>query len=280
MKRIAIFAHPDKPEALHLASGAKRELEDEGFEVRFSSSLSDNLADFHPHLAAVFGGDGTVLAAVSTLGPEPPPIAAFNLGRIGYLAENQPMHIIDTIHEALAGELQGSERIMIEGRISGGDRQWSCHALNEIVIISRINGHLLPVSVSVNGEELMEFRGDGIILATPTGSTGYALSAGGPVVSPELSAIILAPVCPHMLANRSMVLEPRETVLVRHYDEGEVEVTVDGRAGVSMGRDETLEVKVSARRVTFLFRRRGRYQLLRGKLGWGWDSHKERPRHG
>ena len=270
MKRLLIFAHPEKPEAIRLAREAKIELESDGVEVQLSTAIGEDLSEFKADLAAVFGGDGTVLTAVSGLGDSPPPVLAFNLGRLGYLAENPPDNVTRSIREAMAGEMKESTRVMIEASIDGERRKWRDHVLNEIVITSRQNGRQLPLAVQVDGEELMDVRGDGIILATPTGSTAYALSAGGPVVSPELSAIILTAVCPHQLANRSLVLDPGETVSVRHFSDRPVEVMADGRICLELGRDETLDIRISPRRVRFLFRGRGRYRLLREKLGWGW----------
>lgn len=270
MDRIVIFAHPEKPEALRLAGEAKAQLEADGAKVMLSTQRGEDLSASRPRLAVVFGGDGTVLAAISGMGDEPPPIVAFNQGRLGYLTENPPENPIETIRDAIAGKLQESTRILIEGSISGGSRQWRRHALNEIVLTSRRNGRQLPMSVQVDGEELMDIRGDGIIIATPTGSTAYALSAGGPVVSPDLSAIILTAVCPHQLANRSLVLDPHETVSLRHYSDSPVEIMADGCICLELLKEETLDIRVSRRRVRFLFRARGRYKLLREKLGWGW----------
>lgn len=272
MKRVVIFAHPEKPEALRLARMAKGELETDGIEVMLSTAIGEDLSVFEADMAAVFGGDGTVLAAVAGLGDNPPPVAAFNLGRLGYLAENPPEQVMEVLRDALAGEMQESVRIMIEASIDGERRKWREHVLNEIVVTSRQNGRQLPLAVQVDGEGLMDMRGDGVILATPTGSTAYALSAGGPVVSPELSAIVLTAVCPHQLANRSLVLDPDETVSIRHFSDRPVDIMADGRVCLDMGRDEVLNVRISPRRVRFLFRGRGRYKLLREKLGWGWKA--------
>lgn len=271
MGRIAIFAHPEKPEAVHLARRALREIEADGMEATLSIDWDDDLSGLDPRLAVAFGGDGTVLGAIRLLGPKPPPIVAFNLGRLGYLAENPPTDIHETIREALAGKLQETRRIMIEGRIEREGGAWTCHALNEILMISRVHGRLLPVSVRADGEDLLDFRGDGLVIATPTGSTAYALSAGGPVVSPELSAVVLAPVCPHHLSNRSMVMDPSETITARHLSDRQVDIVVDGRCCLNMERGDLLEVRVSGHRVSLLSHARGKYKLLREKLGWGWN---------
>lgn len=271
MPRIIVIAHPEKPEALRLGEAACKEFAALGAEVCFSTCRDDDFTGFRPHLAAVFGGDGTVLNAVAGLGPEPPAILAFNLGRLGYLAENPPEAMREIIRDAMAGRMLVSRRIAIQASVGSADAAGTYHALNEFVI-NRQGWRQLPLSVRVDGEELMDMRGDGIIVCTPTGSTAYSLSAGGPVASPELEAIVLTPLCPHQLANRSLVLDRKETVTLEHYGEVAVDLMADGRFCRKLEKGETLEVKTSERRVSFLYRKRGRYKLLREKLGWGWTA--------
>ncbi len=272
MARLVIFANPDKPEAPRLAAEAEREAGALGAEVFVSTRLDDALYRFRPDLAAVFGGDGTVLAAVAGLGAEPPPIVAFNLGHLGYLANNPPERANELIREALEGRLQATPRMLIEATLASPRRAWRRSALNEFTLSPRQRGRQLPLSVWVDGEELMDLRGDGIIVATPTGSTAYALSAGGPVVSPELSAILLTPVCPHQLSNRSLLLGPGEVVRMRHFSDKPVELLTDGRFSLDLEKDETLEVRQSPTVVRFLSPDRERFRLLREKLGWGWSA--------
>ena len=278
-ERVVIIANPDKPRALDLAKGAAETVRRLGANVFLSHRRDDDLAQFQAQMAVVFGGDGTVLAAVSRLGATPPDIVAFNLGHLGYLAENPPDQVGEIIREALDGELPVSRRMMIEAEVDDGHAVRTDYALNEFVLAYRHNGRQLPMSVRVDGEDLMSLRGDGVIIATPTGSTAYSLSAGGPVTSPELAAIILTPLCPHQLANRSLVLNPREAVSVAHHGDGRVEVMADGRGCFELERDQEMTVRLSGRQVRFLYRYRGRYRLLREKLGWGWSGIDERHKH-
>ncbi len=280
MSRVVVVANPDKPEALRLASEAERYLALHGADVLLSVSLDDTLGGFAADLAIVFGGDGTVLGAVARLGVNPPPILAFNMGRLGYLADNPPERMPELIRDALAGWLQVSERMMIDACLVTGPQEWSDSALNEFVLVSRHTGRLLPVSVWVNGEELMDIRGDGIIVSTATGSTAYAMAAGGPVASPELKALILAPLCPHQLANRSLVLDPDEKVELLHHSDQPVELMADGRFCRAIDKGEKLEIKMSASVVKLLSPARGRYKVLRDKLGWGWKAEWERQTSG
>lgn len=270
--RVAIIANRDKPRAGDLAAKASRILTDLGAEVRLSASQDESDAAFQPHLAVVFGGDGTVLWAIAGLGPEPPDILAFNVGHLGYLAENPPENMQEILKQALSGELHASKRMMIEAHVHNDRRRWTEYALNEFVLAYRHNRRQVSFSVRVDGEELMDIRGDGVIIATPTGSTAYCLSAGGPVASPELAAIILAPLCPHQLANRSLVLSAGETVGVSHHGDQEVEVIADGRYCIGLEKGEEISIGLSRRQVNFLCQPRGRYKLLREKLGWGWKA--------
>jgi Predicted sugar kinase len=271
-----IVAHPEKPEALRLAAEAERKLGLWGADVLLSISLDDTLNGFDADLAVVFGGDGTVLGAVDRLGENPPPILAFNMGRLGYLADNPPERMAELIREALSGWLQASERMMVDASLAGRGEERSYRALNEFAIVGRHNGRLVPVSVRVSGEELMDIRGDGVIVSTATGSTAYAMAAGGPVASPELKALILIPVCPHQLANRSLVLEPNETVELTHQSEHPVELMADGRLCGAVEKGDVLAIRMSRTVVKLLSPARGRYKVLRDKLGWGWKAEWER----
>lgn len=277
MTRVVIFANPDKPEALRLADDTSAKLAAAGFEVYATTRMGEDLSLQRPDLAAVFGGDGTVLGAVAGLGVSPPPIVAFNMGRLGYLANNPPEQVIEVIRDAVAGRLITSRRITIEANLQSRHRKWRARALNEFVLSSRVRGRQLHLSARVGGEALMDIRGDGIIVATPTGSTAYALSAGGPVTSPELAAVILTPLCPHQLANRPLVLDPDETVRLSHGCDQPVELFADGRHCIELGRDETVEIGVSQTVVRLLSPREGKYTLLREKLGWGRDADGQAP---
>ncbi len=274
MRRILIIANSAKPQALEYAAKAEQELRRLGAEVFVSIHRHDDLSRYHAELAVVFGGDGTVLGAVTGFGREEeiPEILAFNLGHLGYLAENPASRMEEILASALAGELLASRRMMIEASTDNGQVRWRDHALNEFVLSYRQVRRQLALSVRVDGEALMDFRGDGMIIATPTGSTAYSLSAGGPVASPELEAMILTPLCPHLLANRSLVLSPGEVLTLRHFGEFPVEVTADGRYCLDLEKGRDLTLRISGRRVSFLFEARGRYRLLREKLGWGWDG--------
>ncbi len=152
MARLVIFANPDKPEAPRLAAEAEREAGALGAEVFVSTRLDDALYRFRPDLAAVFGGDGTVLAAVAGLGAEPPPIVAFNLGHLGYLANNPPERANELIREALESRLQASPRMMIEATLASPRRAWRRSALNEFTLSPRQRGRQ-PAADAVGNDD-------------------------------------------------------------------------------------------------------------------------------
>lgn len=281
MSRVLVVANREKDGALDLAEAACLEARALGHEAVLSVRQGEDLSVVGADKVVVFGGDGTVLGAIAGLGESVPPVVAFNVGRLGYLAENPPERMREVLALALADRLEVSARCMIEAEIrspggsSRGGRCFREFAMNEIVLSNRENRRQLLLSVRVDGEALMDLRGDGLILATPTGSTAYSLSAGGPVLSPEMSAVLLTPLCPHQLAIRPLVLGAAKVVEVSHDEVGGVAVSADGRLCGRLEKGEELRVRVSPRTVRFLYLARGRYRLLREKLGWGWDEQRQ-----
>lgn len=274
MANLAVVANPDKPEAVRLAEEVVARYAAQG-EVFVSYGYDDDLTGRHADMVVVFGGDGTVLGAVQRFNGMPPPILAFNVGRLGYLAGNPPEQVAERIDAALAGRLTSSSRMMLETEIVvGDDPVWSGLALNEIVISPPRPGRMIPLSMHVDNEAVMFNRGDGVIIATPTGSTAYALSAGGPVASPGLDAIIIAPICPHQLANRPLVLGPDEKVRISCYGDQAVCLMIDGVRTRQVDPGSVVAVGASTRRVQLLSPPQGKFMILREKLGWGWGEDK------
>ena len=275
MADIIVIANPDKPEALHLAEGVQDSFAGRRERIRVSIEHGEDLSECAADMVVVFGGDGTVLNAVQRFGGRIPPILAFNIGRLGYLAGNSSEKVMETIEDAVAERLASSSRMMLEAKIAEADgREWRVTALNEVVISPSRPGRMIPLALEVDGEDVMFSRGDGIIVATPTGSTAYALSAGGPVASPELNAIIVAPICPHQLANRPLVLGPDEKLRLEHSGDQPVGLTVDGTRSHRAGSGAVIEVGRAAHRVRLLSPPRGKFKTLREKLGWGWGEEK------
>lgn len=184
-----------------------------------------------PELVVALGGDGTILKAVHVLGAADTPILGVNLGRLGFLSGADGADFEEAVLTALAGEARVERRETLEALVDVGGRQaGSYHALNEIFVGRGSGSRVVELEVRVNGVRLWRFACDGVIVATPTGSTAYALSAGGPVVSPEVRGIVLVPVAPHAVAVRPMVLGPSDLVEISCPNPARSEacITVDG----------------------------------------------------
>jgi NAD+ kinase len=272
-ENIAVVANTNKPAARRLAQMVARDFKDNPqYRVVLSEDYDDDLSRQDFILLVVFGGDGTVLGAVSRFrGDSVPPVLAFNLGRLGYLAGNSPKGVVKKIRDALKNKLAGSNRLMLKILLPR-QKKTALFALNEVVLSPAQHGRMIPLQVTVNGEEVMYTRGDGVIVATPTGSTAYALSVGGPIASPELEAMIIAHICPHLLANRPLVLGPRDRICLVHHADGPAELILDGFNRQQVEPGEITEVMAAPTKVCLLSPPTGRFAIFREKLGWSFEK--------
>lgn len=219
------------------------------------------------------GGDGTMLRAVRTLGGRPVPVIGVNLGTLGYLADVEPDGVIGALEAWVRGPESGAfsieDRMLLDIEIieASGSTQTTL-ALNEVVMERRDAGHTVHLSVDVDDAPFTTYAADGLIVATPTGSTAYSLSARGPVVSPRLRALLVTPVSPHMLFDRSLVLDPRETVRVTVLDFRPVSVSVDGRGMHTLEPGGVVVVKASDKVARFVrFGGVRFHEILKSKFG-------------
>ena len=242
-------------------------LEVAGVDLDDRLTLSKERAD----LVLVFGGDGSFLYVANRLGTNPIPVLGVNFGRLGWLAELQPEGLEEGIEAYVQGKFQVTERARLRcTHRLGGRVVDEGLALNDVVVGRRTLGRMIELDVRVDGQGAITVAGDGLIVATASGSTAHALAAGGPLVAPSLPAIVLAPICPHALGTRPLVLPQSSRIeLVVRGDRAAAAVTVDGREPRALERDETIEV-VDARAPLRLVSVSGRsyYDLLRAKLGW------------
>lgn len=222
----------------------------------------------------VLGGDGTLLNAASTVSHVDIPLFGINLGTVGFLTEGEVTNLAAIMERLLADDFSIQERMMIRGSVRSGDNAvLRKRALNDIVISRAGFSRLIGLDVYVNGSFLNAYEGDGIIISTPTGSTGYNLSAGGPIVDPMAQLMIITPVCPHSLTSKSIVLPSDAEVSIaiakkRKTQETEAIVSFDGGNDLELSAGDILDICVSKRTTKLI---KGSdvnfYEILRNKLG-------------
>ncbi len=227
-------------------------------------------------LIIAVGGDGTMLHAAALTGGGKVPLLGVNRGRLGFLADISPAEMLENLEQILDGNYSRETRLLLDAKITASDgSQRFAVALNDIVLQRRDTGRMVDVETRIAGRYVNTHAGDGLIVATPTGSTAYALSCGGPIIEPLLDAVVIVPICPHTLGDRPIVipanLEIEVKLLPRH--DTKAEVSVDGHSLGQLDPDDRLLISESANRI-MLIHPPGYdyYGILRSKLHWGRDS--------
>jgi NAD+ kinase len=218
-------------------------------------------------LVLTLGGDGTMLYTVQLVYPEPVPILGVNAGQLGYLTALEPEELEPALPRLLAGDYSVSERMMLEVALTTADGTRREYALNETVLEKREAGHLVRFDLSINGSAFTTYAADGVIVATPTGSTAYSFSARGPILSPALRCFVLTPISPHMLFDRSLVLAEHEELDFVVSGSREVIATMDGRriAQLAVGDRVTCRAAQEPLRLAQL-RTHDFHQILKAKF--------------
>jgi NAD+ kinase len=227
-------------------------------------------------LMIAIGGDGTLLYAAGLVARNKVPLLGINRGRLGFLTDVLPQDMISCVDDALAGRLQADERPLLSARLFKVDGTTAEGlALNDVVLQKLTTGRMLDFETRVNGQYVNTHAGDGIIVSSATGSTAYALSCGGPIIEPHLDVVVMAPICPHTLSDRPIVVSGRSLIEVElmQYPETRAEVTCDGRILGCIEAGDRLQVKAANERITLLHpAAHDYYMLLRSKLHWGRGS--------
>jgi NAD+ kinase len=220
----------------------------------------------------VLGGDGTLLSVARSIKGSKTPILAVNLGSMGFLTEVSLKELYPMLAKVLNGEYRLDPRIMLCSRLfRKGDEILRYHVLNDVVINKSALARIIDIEVTIDGHLVTVFKSDGLIISTPTGSTAYALAAGGPIIFPTMEAVIITPICPHSLTNRSLVVPPDSTIeaVLKTTDE-EVYLTLDGQEGLFLNPEDRMEIVKSQHELYLIHSPRKNYfEVLRKKLKWG-----------
>jgi len=287
---VGLMGRESDPEVAKVAGRVVDLLADAKVQVRVDASLKLPLgagaakAVSRAEVAAqsdliiVVGGDGTLLKAAHAIAARPVPLVGVNLGKLGFLADITPERLHDDIAAILKGEFSREERLLLDSCVQrSGGKQDCTPALNDVVIQKSDGGRLIEFETHVDGHFVCAHRADGIIVATPTGSTAYALSGGGPILHPAMDAMLLVPICPHTLGDRPVVVAGGsriEIVLTHHSQGGRAQVTWDGQRAELLTIGERVQIKRADRRITFIHPRGyDYYKILRTKLHWGRTKH-------
>ncbi len=256
MGAIGLVVHRTRPEALAFAATVRDWLHGRGYEVWFNEEAARVLGTPYlpdePHLLAdlqlliTLGGDGTILTAARIAAPKAIPILGVHMGRFGFITETHPDALFPQLEAVLAGRVQFEERLMVQAEVwREDDVVFRAYGLNEAVVKSGMT-QLLRLKTFLGGAAFATYPADGVIVATPTGSTAYSLSAGGPLVAPTVQALIITPICPHTLSARPLIVPGDETVEIEiESDGGEVRLTVDSASSFTLLSDDRVIVRRS-----------------------------------
>jgi NAD+ kinase len=236
------------------------------------ASATDSELGRKTDLMLVLGGDGTFIRASSVIGDRRIPILGVNMGSLGFLTEITAEEIWSSIDSFLSGDYRVTERMRLRVTVTHGDKTIiEQDVINELAIVKSALSPMISVDVSADGNFVSRFRGDGLILATPTGSTAYNLAIDGPIVYPTARCMVLTPIAPHMLADRPLVLpdETRLSVMVSGV-RGQTFINLDGLRGMELGAGDEIQVAASPNPlIVVVSRTRDYFSILRAKLKWG-----------
>jgi NAD+ kinase len=278
--RVGILANADKKGSLDVVAGLLSWLPEHGHQVILPGELATRLkgrkkgsppGEFRrrSQLVVAIGGDGTILHAARILAPHDVPVLGVNLGTLGFLAEVVPKHLYRAMERIFTGKHTIEERMLLKARI-GDSGPWH-YALNDMVIDKGGISRVIELHVWIDDHFVGSYKADGVIISTPTGSTAYSLSAGGPIMNPKMRAIVATPICPHSLAVRPLVIDHDEVLRIEVIsDHQKMTFNVDGQESHRL-RSGDVMTAAAAEPTLKLVRvgSRSFYEILRSKLKWG-----------
>ena len=223
-------------------------------------------------LIVVLGGDGTMISTARLTGKRQAIVLGINYGSLGYLTEFRIEEMFDALESILKGDFESDVRVMLDiEHWRGNEKLAAGRVLNDVVINKAALARIIEVEVELNGQHVNSYRADGLIVSTPTGSTAYNLSAGGPIVYPSMNAVVLTPICPFTLTNRPIVIpDESEIILKLASNSGEVVLTLDGQIGYDLETNDHVKIRKSATSFNLVKPpNRNYFDVLRNKLKWG-----------
>lgn len=282
-KRVGIIAKPHRPEATEVVRQLIERLKEKGRDVVLDaetaalvgaadSGIPKAEVPARADLLVVLGGDGTLLSVARLVGSGETPILGVNLGGLGFLTAITLDDLYPVLGSVLAGQYRASRRMLLHVDVERqGERVAEYVVLNDAVITKGALSRIVDLEVHIEQEYVTTYRADGLIICTPTGSTAYGLSAGGPILFPTMRALILVPICPHTLTNRPLVLPEEVKVrVVLESQHEDVYLTLDGQVGFPLRYRDQVAVRRADREITLIAPpKKSYYEILRSKLKWG-----------
>lgn len=278
MKTIGIIAKREKVEAQRVVADLIPWLRDRGMEPLVEMDTAVSIGYYREEIVAraemviILGGDGTLLSMARAVGSRGIPILGVNLGSLGYLTEVSLADLYPALKRVLSGEYEVEERAMLSAVvIRHNEKVLEQVVLNDVVISKGVLARIIDLDTYVNKHYVATYKADGLIVATPTGSTAYSLSAGGPILYPTLESMIFTPICPHTLTNRPIALPLSATVeVILKTEEADVNLTLDGQIGFTLKHRDVVEVKRAPYTTKLITTpKRDYFEILRAKLKWG-----------
>lgn len=273
VKNVLIFANSKNKETIKEAKEISDFLQAKKIKsslVELFANSTDVLPDGKFDLAISLGGDGTVLTAARLIENTKMPIIAVNMGTFGYITETPLSEFKDVFEDFFEGRTGVQERLRLDTKIIHNGKTIVMTALNDICVGAMSHSRLAKISLEINGTEASNLKCDGVIVSTPTGSTAYNLSAGGPIVLASVSSIVINPICPFTLGARPLVVADSDVIkLTVPEQKAHLELTVDGKVVCEIQSGDVLEIKKSRNKTFFVEnKRRNNIEILRDKLGW------------
>lgn len=286
-QKVAILGRHDDPRVAEPMTSLANHLTKAGIEVLAADEMALDLAvtrhaksslGAEADLMIAIGGDGTMLYAGNLTLDSDVPLLGINRGRLGFLADVSPDEMLSSVDHILNGNYTTESRLLLDAQLQKANgKTITATAFNDVVLQRRETGRMVDFETSVAGQFVNTHSGDGLIVATPTGSTAYALSCGGPIIEPQLDAIVVVPICPHTLTDRPIVIAADQPIEIRvlEREDTQGEVAIDGRSIGAIRPDDSLTINAAENRIKLIhppgydF-----YSILRTKLFWGRDSRK------